>query len=84
MKMTTNTPRAVVYPPYTLADLRRRLSKLQDQLTHGCGNNGCIIKHPSGMGTNANCRCQPYQIARDLRKMSEAVSQLGTSWPEPN
>jgi len=23
----------------------------------GCGNHGCLIKQPTGMGTNAGCRC---------------------------
>lgn len=23
----------------------------------GCGDSGCVVKKPAGMGTNAGCRC---------------------------
>ncbi len=32
----------------------------------GCGNHGCIIEEPKGMGTNSICKCD-REIARVLR-----------------
>lgn len=65
---------------YTLDDLLSSVTNLRNQVLHGCGNHGCIIKPPSGMGTNSTCRCQPYRIAKDLRRLADAVDKNGTSW----
>ena len=77
---TSNTVGRLVLPAFTLADLLHSVAMLHNQVLHGCGNHGCVIKPPSGMGMNAGCRCQPYRIARDLRQLAEAVERSGTSW----
>jgi hypothetical protein len=52
------------------------------QLEHGCGNHGCKIKRPVGMGTNASCHCSPINIAKDLRRLAEAVETINSgNWP---
>lgn len=70
----------LVFTPFTLADLINSVARLHNQLLHGCGNHGCVIKPPTGIGTNAICRCRPDQIARDLKKLSQAVDRVGISW----
>lgn len=43
---------------------------LQTLSAHGCGDNGCRIKKPSGPGTNGECRC-----AGRLADLIECVEQ---------
>jgi len=33
------------------------LSDKQTTEYHGCGDHGCLVEKPKGMGTNASCRC---------------------------
>lgn len=60
--------------------LRYELADLIHRLDHGCGNNGCVIKKPSGMATNRPCSCMP-------RKFSEVLLDLASDleaqrvWP---
>lgn len=68
--------------PFTLDDLRESLTKLQMKLNHGCGNHGCCINDPKGMGTNASCTCSPEAIAKQLRRLSEMVG-TETEWIDP-
>jgi hypothetical protein len=70
----------LVFTPFTLDDLIQSVTRLHNQLLNGCGNHGCVIKQPTGIGTNAICRCRPDQIARDLKKLSQAVDRAGLSW----
>jgi hypothetical protein len=67
-------------PPFTLDDLRHSVDMLHQQVMNGCGNHGCVIKPVSGAGTNSTCQCRPYRIARDLRRLAEAVDRVGPSW----
>ena len=62
------------------------LKEFDDAMTMigGCGNHGCMIKAPTGMGTNAGCRCwmdkmvaQRAIIAmRRLRKALDTIEPI--------
>ncbi len=42
-----------------------------DPLRDGCGAHGCVIKKPTGQGTNGGCMCKPSVLrakVRELRK----------------
>jgi hypothetical protein len=67
---------------FKLSDLLRSVNDLHDKLVYGCGNHGCVIKPPAGMGTNAICRCRPKHIAAVLGRLADAVESAGTSWPD--
>lgn len=32
----------------------------------GCGDHGCVIKKPTGMGTNGGCRCKDHRSKVNL------------------
>jgi len=54
-------------PPLpTLAETRKMIDDIQFRLANGCGNHGCQIKQPTGMGTNSSCRCNPSVFAEEL------------------
>jgi len=57
------------------------LQGLADRLHGGCGNHGCVIRPPHGLGTNASCRCRPKDFARDLRQLAAALDTL-QGWEE--
>lgn len=40
--------------------------RLASQMWTGCGNHGCVINPPKGMGTNAGCKCEGYQFKREI------------------
>lgn len=50
--------------------LAELLNLVDKRLRHGCGNHGCSVKPPKGMGTNAVCKCDPASIARMLRSFA--------------
>lgn len=46
----------------------------------GCGNHGCIIQKPIGMGTNGRCNClrglekkMESQVVRKIRNMQKVI-----------
>jgi hypothetical protein len=51
-----------------VATLRKMLASSQadpgDMPCAGCGDNSCVVRHPTGMATNGGCRCE----ARELRR----------------
>ena len=67
-------------PTYTIDDLRKAVRQLDYQLTYGCGNHGCRIKPPSGMGTNAICQCTPLKISNHLLNLSLFIEEMGRDW----
>jgi hypothetical protein len=67
-------------PPYTIDDIRQAIKQLDRQLTYGCGNHGCRIKPPVGMGTNASCRCTPIEMANRLLNLSLFLEEMGRDW----
>lgn len=69
-------------PPYTLADYRKSIEDAYRQSLHGCGNGGCLIKPPKGQHTNAGCRCSSRDIARNLRRIADAVDRAPYDWKE--
>ena len=65
------------------ADLIDGLEGIIRQLTHGCGNHGCRINPPTGMGTNAICSCTPKKMARNFRCLKERMEEYGNQNFQP-
>lgn len=53
-----------------LSNLIDSLEKLTARLRYGCGNHGCVIYNPKGMGTNMICKCYPREIAAKLLNLA--------------
>jgi len=50
---------------------------LRDELTVlGCGNHGCVVAKPKGMGTNGPCRCLPRELPISDRIRLRRVLQI--------
>ena len=58
----------------TLRDFQKELESIYNWSTKGCGNHGCVINPPKGMGTNASCQCYPQAFAAG--KAARAPSHL--------
>ena len=56
------------------------LESLARKLRHGCGNHGCEINPPKGMGTNCCCQCQPRRFSSDLLLLAVEVERQGRHW----
>lgn len=64
-----------------LTYVQAQIESLDSQLRYGCGNHGCRIKSPTGMGTNSLCQCTPYEIRRQLLSLADQFSkQRGEKW----
>lgn len=61
-------------------EVRERLERLTRQMTKGCGNHGCWIAQPEGLGTNGACRCAPREIARQLTDIARQLQ--GMRWED--
>ena len=57
----------------TLQDFQKELESIYIWSTKGCGNHGCIINPPKGMGTNASCQCYPQAFADELLYLAQQV-----------
>jgi len=42
----------------------------------GCCDNGCVIKRPKGMGTNASCRCPDYKLRAFIHALKAEIDRL--------
>jgi len=42
----------------------------------GCCDNGCVIKRPKGMGTNAKCRCPDYKLRAFIHALKTEIIRL--------
>jgi hypothetical protein len=62
--------------PFDRKDLIHSLEMLLKQMKYGCGNHGCVIRPPKGMGTNSICRCYPSYVSHDLRELSNLVLRI--------
>lgn len=67
--------------PYALGDLKSDVMGLAHRLQHGCGNHGCRINAPRGMGTNSICQCTPLKVSRVLLELAEQAEKMGHEWP---
>lgn len=67
-------------PDFTLENLSESVDRLSARLKHGCGNHGCRINPPKGMGTNATCKCSPREIARLLLDLAALTEEMGRDW----
>ncbi len=61
-------------------DLIEDVKKLVSHLKYGCGNHGCIINPPKGMGTNMSCKCSALNFSRILLVLAEQVEAMGREW----
>jgi hypothetical protein len=50
----------------TLPEFQKELNNFNNWVQNGCGNHGCVIKQPKGMGTNAGCQCSPHRFSEIL------------------
>lgn len=66
----------------TLTQARNTIDDIQARMHLGCGNHGCCIQAPIGMGTNSVCRCTPREIARRLRWLAQELETQHT-WTTP-
>jgi len=66
------------YTPPTRQELADLLTGVSLQLSLGCGNHGCRINPPKGMGTNAGCQCTPQRIAKDLLQIAILIEETKT------
>lgn len=60
-----------------LSDLKHEIHQLDHWAHHGCGNHGCRIKPPVGMGTNAGCQCNPHAFAERLLWLACELDKAG-------
>lgn len=65
-------------------ELQEDVENLARRLKYGCGNHGCRINPPKGMGTNSICQCTPLKISRALLELAERAEQMGRDWPDFN
>lgn len=67
---------------YTISieDFRRSIKILYDQSLFGCGNGGCRINKPTGMHTNASCKCSAKQIAKYMRMVADTLESHICEW----
>lgn len=70
----------VSLPQFTLEDLRKSLDRLALKAKFGCGNHGCVVFQPKGMGTNSSCTCSPRSFARNLRQLADAIDRAEPNW----
>lgn len=54
-------------------ELYFELLELVGRLTNGCGNHGCVIKQPDGVGTNGPCRCTVHTMAKTLIRLGNTL-----------
>lgn len=66
----------------TKHDVIEVLQGIERRLEHGCGNHGCCVKQPTGMGTNGACRCSPREVAKELRWTAEALEARRGGWKD--
>jgi hypothetical protein len=57
----------------TLTEFQKELNSLNRWAQHGCGNHGCIIKPPTGLGTNMTCQCYPEKFSEVLLNLAAAI-----------
>ena len=63
--------------PAELADI---LECVVNHLRFGCGNHGCIINPPKGMGTNSTCQCRPALFRDALLNLASMCEETGREW----
>ena len=74
----------IVMPPSSIEDLSESVERLARRLKYGCGNHGCRINPPKGMGTNAVCRCSPREISKLLLDLAALTEEMGRDWRHNN
>lgn len=70
----------LVMSPFSIEDLSESVERLARRLKHGCGNHGCRINPPKGMGTNVVCNCSPREIAKLLLDLAVITEEMGRDW----
>lgn len=54
------------------------LAGIGSALIFGCGNHGCVIKKPTGQGTNGSCACTRNKIAGRLQAIVRDIENGST------
>ena len=67
----------------TVDELQDVVEGLYLRLTYGCGNHGCLVRPPPGMGTNAICRCTPVKFSKELLEIAAELEKCGNRWGPP-
>jgi hypothetical protein len=69
----------------SIEELQKRINSLHHWATVGCGNHGCQIMPPKGMGTNAGCSCTPHAFSEVLLNLAAdlAVGGRYAKWDKP-
>ncbi len=57
----------------TLDTFQRRMEKLNLWAQHGCGNHGCTIEKPKGMGANMGCNCRARDFSMHLLELAAEI-----------
>ena len=42
----------------------------------GCGDHGCVIAPPEGMGTNGGCRCRDWKLKLYIQRLEREIVSL--------
>jgi hypothetical protein len=61
----------------TLEEFQVEIDRLHDWAFWGCGNHGCRIDPPKGMGTNSTCQCTPHEFSETLLHLASEASKHG-------
>lgn len=60
-----------------VSHLQEELEKLLNWSKYGCGNHGCRIYKPKGMGTNGSCQCSPYAFGERMLYLASELEKDG-------
>ena len=73
------TPRGPAFEGYGFVDERSSIpAQIRAVLAqmNGCMDHSCVVKKPTGMGTNGGCRCPTDEDRRHLRHLLQLVRRL--------
>lgn len=67
----------------TPSEIADSLDQLSRKLRVGCGNHGCRISPPEGMGTNSICQCMPIKFAKEFLELATVCEEQRYEWRKP-
>jgi len=62
--------------------IAHEIRQIAEHMENGCGNHGCVIRKPGGMGTNAPCHCSPRRFVKYLLDAAVLAESVGRNWPK--
>jgi hypothetical protein len=63
-----------------ISELQNEVRRLEVWSRIGCGNHGCVIHAPVGMGTNSTCVCTPTAFQIQLQWLANEVNKTGNRY----